>query len=81
MLFQFDLMGYEWVLGLGIAFGLALFFNYMTFKDLRAFFLFLTIFTGFMVWAELLELWTLVVNVIISVSIIYFDIKTKQRSG
>lgn len=46
-------------------FGLAILFTYFTYKDVKTFFIFLTIFNAFVVWGGLLDLWTLIVNIII----------------
>lgn len=76
MLFDaFDITGYEWILGVGLMFGLALILTLLTFKDLISFFVFLTIFNGFMVWAGLLEMWTIALNIaiLIAVIILSFD--------
>jgi len=80
MLLQFSIAGIEWLLGLGIMFGLALFLNYLTYKDNIAFFIYLTIFNGFMVWAGLLPLWTLVVCIMILTTIIYMQLKSQGVS-
>lgn len=61
-------------------FGLAFLMNQLTFEELNTFFIYLTIFNSFMVWCELLPLWTLIVCLIITTIIIYIEIKTK-RSG
>ena len=58
-------------------FGLAFVMNYSIDGSIKMFFVFLTIFNGFMVWAELLPLWTLVANVIFLTFIIYIELSTK----
>ncbi|MGB5911853.1 MAG: hypothetical protein WBH31_11720 [Promethearchaeia archaeon] len=64
---------YDWIIGMGLMFGLAFTFNYMTFKDLKAFFGYLMIFNAFIVWAGILPVWSLVICVIISSTIIYIN--------
>jgi len=49
---------------------LALFLTYLTFKDMETFFIFLTIFSGFVVWSGLVELWLLIINMIMLAIII-----------
>lgn len=60
-------------------FGLALVMTKLTFNDIETFFIFLTIFSGFVVWSGLLPLWILIINLIILVLII--GNKVKKRSG
>lgn len=79
MLLQ-SIVGFEWVLGLGIMVGLALILNYLTYKDNVAFFIYLTIFAGFMVWAELLPMWTLIICIMILTTIIYMQLKSQGVS-
>lgn len=79
MLFQYSIEGVEWILGLGIMFGLAFLMNQLTYKDMDTFFIYLTIFNAFMVWCELLPLWTLIISLIILTVIIYLEIKNKQK--
>lgn len=55
----------DWILGMAIMFGLALVLTVMTYKDLETFFIFLTIFAGFVVWGGLLDLWVLVLCLVI----------------
>lgn len=81
MILQFGITGFEWLIGLGLMFGLALIMNIMTgFKSLMGFFLFLNIFNGFMVWANMLPLWTLVLNLIVLTLIIFFQFKSQGVS-
>lgn len=80
MLFQYSLEGTEWIIGIGIAFGLAFIFSYLTYKDLPTFFVFLTIFDGFMVWCDFLPMWTLIICLIVLVIIAYIEIKGKEVS-
>lgn len=60
----------NWILGIGIMVLLALFLTFLTFKDTETFFIFLTIFSGFVVWAGLVELWVLVINLVVLTLII-----------
>ena len=63
------------MLGLGLMFGLALVFMFLTKKTMSSFFVWLVIFNGFMVWGGLLELWTLVLTLIVFVVVIYLEVK------
>lgn len=78
MIFQYSIVGFEWVIGIGLTFGLSLLFNYLTKNDLRTFFIFFFVFTGFMVWAELLPLWSVIISLIFLIIIMY---TTKQGGG
>lgn len=65
----------SWILGIGIMFGLALVMAKLTFNDIDSFFIFLTIFSGFVVWSGLLPLWILIVNLVILVLLIAYRVK------
>jgi len=80
MILQFGITGFEWIMGLGIMFALAMIMNMMTYKNLTSFFIFLNIFNGFMVWANMLPLWSLVMNLIILTLIIFFQFKSQGVS-
>lgn len=67
----------NWILGLAIMFGLSLVLAKLTFNDIESFFVYLSIFTGFVVWGGLLPLWVLVVNLIIIV--LMLSNKVKKR--
>ena len=77
MLFQFEITGFEWIIGLGLAFGLALIFTVLTSQDFNTFLVWITIFIGFTVWGGLLPLWVLIVCIILLVIVIYLEIKDK----
>lgn len=59
-------------------FGMALVLTYMTFRDLETFFIWLTIFAGFVVWGGLLDLWVLILCLII-LSVIMINIIYRKR--
>jgi len=77
-LYQFDISGFEWMLGIGIMFGLALVMTILTFNNLSCFFVWLTIFNAFVVWAGLLPLWTLILCIVILTVVIYFEAINKN---
>ncbi len=68
---------YDWIIGLGLMFGLALVFNSLIFENLEGFIIFLTLFCAFVVYADLLPLWVLVFNIIILTITIYYEINKK----
>lgn len=70
----------NWIMGLSLMFALALIFSYLTYKDVETFFVFLTIFCGFMVWSGLVPLWVLIMCVIVLVLIIINNVN-KRRIG
>lgn len=57
------------MLGLVIMFSLSFLMTYLTYKDVETFFIFLTIFSGFVVWSGLIDLWILILTLIILVLI------------
>lgn len=84
MLFQSlipSIIGLEWIIGVGLMFGLAFIFMFLTKKTISSFFVWLVIFNGFMVWGGLLELWTLVLTLIILVAVIYLEVKGSSLIG
>ena len=84
MLFQYiipSIIGLEWMIGIGLMFGLAFIFMFLTKKTVSSLFVWLVIFNAFMVWGNLLDLWTLVLTLIALVIIIYFEIKGSSIGG
>lgn len=81
MIFQFDMAGMEWILALGIMFGLAFVLNALTFNEISSFFIWLTIFCAFVVWGGLLPLWSLVLCIIILTAILFFEMKDKGNGS
>ena len=59
-------------------FGLALVMTYLTYKDTETFFIWLTIFSGFVVWAGLVDLWILIICLIVLTVIITSNISKKR---
>ena len=72
-------MTYEWIFGIALMFGLALVMNYYLDGNIKVFFVFLTLFNAFVVWAGLLPLWTLIANIILLGFLLYIDLSTKKR--
>ena len=79
MIFQLAEFTIDFMLGLSIMFGLSLFMTYLTSKDTETFFIFLTIFAGFVVWGGLIDLWVLVLCLIVLTLIMIS--KTKSNKG
>jgi len=71
-------MTYEWIFGISLMFGLALVMNHYLDGNIKVFFTFLTLFNGFVVWANLLPLWTLIANIILLSFILYIDLSSKE---
>lgn len=69
---------YDWIIGIGLMFGLALVLNKMTFESLEGFFVFLTFFNAFVVYAGLLPLWSLILNIVILSIIMYIKMNKKE---
>ena len=81
MLYQFEISGFEWMLGIGIMFGLAFVMTVLTFSNIICFFIWLTIFNAFVVWAGLLPLWTLILCIIILTTVIFFEMNKRKGVG
>jgi hypothetical protein len=77
MIEQFVITGYSWIIGLSLAFALAFTFDLLTFKDLKGFMIFLTMFIAFVVWGDLLPDWVLVLCIIILTVILFVEIRMK----
>ena len=52
------------MMGLGLMFILAFFMTYITYRNIRTFIIWLTLFSGFMVYAGLLDLWVMILCII-----------------
>lgn len=68
----------EWILGVALMFGLAMVMNFYIDGSLKEFFVFLTLFNAFVVWAGLLPFWTLVLNIIVLCFIVYIELSNKN---
>lgn len=68
---------YTVIFGISIMFGLAMVMTVISFKDIETFFIWLCIFSGFIVWIGFLPLWVLVGNILI-VSLIVMN-KIQKR--
>lgn len=80
MLFQSivpSITGLEWIIGVGLMFGLAFIFMFLTKKTMGSFLVWLVIFNAFMVWGNLLDLWTLIMSLMVLIIVIYLEIKGK----
>jgi len=67
----------DWIIGVGLMFGFAFVFNYITFDNILGFLAYMTIFNGFTVYANLLPLWTLILNIIVLVLVMYYESTNK----
>ena len=68
---------YDWIIGIGLTFGLALVLNKITFESLEGFFVFLTFFNAFVVYGGLLPLWSLILNIVILSIVMYNHLSNK----
>jgi len=75
MLFQ-ALEGWEWMLGVGIMFGLALFMTMVTQKNSIAFSVWLLIFSAFVVVGGLLPLWVFILCLVFFIISVFFEMKS-----
>jgi len=71
------LPSFDWMIGVGLMFGLALVLNKYTFENLIGFLVFLTIFNAFVVWGGLLPAWSVIVNIVILVIMIYSETRNR----
>ena len=75
MLLQFDITGMEWILGVGLMFGLALVMTMVKGGSAIHFLAWLMIFCGFVVSAGLLELWVLVLCLVVFTIALFIEFK------
>lgn len=80
MLNQYVTSDINWVIGLGLMFGLALLFTVILKGDMNTFFNMAYIINGLVVWGGLLEPWTLILNTIIIVILLFSNIKNRGTS-
>ena len=66
---------YNWIIAISLMLGLALFFTYISDKDIITFFGFLTIFNGFCIWVDFLPFWTITLNMIVLTTLIFIKLK------
>lgn len=69
---------YDWIIGITLMFSLAMVLNYMTFKSTEGFFVFLTFFNIFVVYADLLPMWSVILNIIILSFVMYNQFNRKR---
>ena len=69
---------YDWIIGIALMFGLALVLNKLTFESMPSFIIFLTIFNAFVVYGNLLPLWSLVLNIVILSIVMYIEMNNKR---
>lgn len=62
---------YDWIIGIGLIFGIGFFLTYITYQDIKVFFVWCLIINGFIVWSGLLPLWSLILNLMIISIILY----------
>jgi len=72
---------YDWMIGIGLTFGLALFLMFIVRTDVKGFFPLATFISVFMVYAGLYDSWVLVLLLIIDVVVIFIEIKGSLRGG
>jgi len=77
LLQDFDALTGDAIIGISLAFGLALVFTVLTFKTISAFLAWLTVFIAFVVWGGLLPLWALIINLVILTLVMFMEIKNK----
>jgi hypothetical protein len=65
----------NFILGLGLMFGLAIFTAYIVELNLENFFGFLTFYSAFVIWMGLLPIWILIINLLILLVLIINSFK------
>jgi len=73
------LAGYDWIIGLGLIFGLAFMITILLDGNGKVFFIFLTVLSAIMVYAAMLDLWVFIVSFIITLVFIISDFTAGNR--
>lgn len=81
MILQYAAEDINWIMGLGIMFGLALLITLLLEGDMYTFFGFAFITNGLVVFGGLLEDWTLILNAIFVVILLYTKYKEGGKEG
>ena len=79
MIFAWSIAGFEWIIGIAIVFGLAMFMNVVIKGDMVIFLGLITIFDAFAVWGNLLPLYSLVLCFMVFSMSIY--VRSKEKIG
>lgn len=69
--------GAEWILGLGVVFGLAFVFTLILEQGFEVFLIFVAMFITFAIWAELLPVWTLIIVLVGITGVVYLTVSKK----
>lgn len=80
MLNQYIASDIDWVIGLGLMFGLALLFTIILKGDMQVFFSWAYIMNGLVVWGGLLKGWTLILNTILIIILLFVNVKNRGIS-
>lgn len=67
----------DWLIGLALMFSLAMLMTVLSTKDMEGFLVWLTIFSGFVIWAGLIDLWILILLIIVLVILIFSNIRKR----
>lgn len=67
----------DWLIGLSVMFSLAMLMTVSSTKRIEGFFVWLTIFAGFVVWSGLIDLWILILLMIVLVILFFSNISKK----
>lgn len=78
MILQIDYSEITWIVGLGLLFALALTMNYLLRGNLKTLILWIMIFDSFMVWTDLLDSWTIILCLIFSFGIIFYQVNENR---
>lgn len=72
---------YNYLIGIPLMLGLAIFFTYITYQDTKVFLIFLNVFCAFMVWSNLLPMWTMILTIIGLIIVVYLSQTTIKTKG
>lgn len=81
MILQLFPTEYRWMVGIAVAFGLALFFSVLTEPTAHVFLAWLSIFIAICVWCRLLPYWSLFAVLVLLIALMYLNIMKLNGNG
>jgi len=71
---------YDWIIGIGIVFGLGVVMSYVSYKDILSFLVWSTVISCFVIYGNMLPAWVMVLFIVIDFAYIYFKVRVTGGS-
>ena len=72
---------YDWILGVGLTFGLPFLLMFITKADMKGYFVFATMISAFVVYGGLLDVWVMILLLVVDVIVVIIDLKSRMRGN